>query len=282
MLRFPLERLRELRAQGQAVPAFSVYNGEQIRGALRAATSAGRPILLQAGSSSFGHLGRAALASMALASAQDGDATAGVHLDHSRDVAEVEFCLRRGYSSVMIDGSYLPFEENVELTREVVRLAEPFGAWVEGELVGTAGDEDISTGAAASGRTDPDAARDFVGRTGVHALAVAVGNVHGATDTPPALDLVLLEQIAGVVDQPLVLHGASGVRESDLHAAVRLGVAKVNVNTELRQAFLAALPAPGNLTSDSLPSALAPAIAATTRVCDGWIDRLARAASGNP
>ena len=119
-----------------------------------------------------------------MAAARDAAVPVGVHLDHSSDLAEIRACLRLGYTSVMFDGSRLPFEENIALTRTVVAEAHAAGVWVEAELGGLAGDEDVSTGAQAGELTDPDAAAEFVSRTGVDALAAAVGTVHGLTTVP--------------------------------------------------------------------------------------------------
>ena len=150
--------------------------------------------------------------------------------------------MQAGYSSVMVDGSHLPFEENIELTRAAVALAHPSGAWVEAELGAIPGDEDVSTDAApAQAMTDPVEAAEFIARTGVDALAVAVGNVHGLTSTPVSLDLDRLAAIRDAVPVPLVLHGASGLPDQQLSGAIQRGVAKININTELRQAYLAAV-----------------------------------------
>ncbi len=146
-----------------------------------------------------------------------------------------------GYSSVMIDGSHRSFAENVELTRLVVAEAHGRGVWVEAELGAIAGDENVSGRATASALTSPEAAARFAERTGVDALAVAIGSVHGISDHPVHLDLDLLERIRRVVSVPLVLHGASGLDQAELRAAVRGGVAKVNFNAELRRAYLGAL-----------------------------------------
>jgi tagatose 1,6-diphosphate aldolase GatY/KbaY len=150
--------------------------------------------------------------------------------------------VQAGYSSVMVDGSHLPFEDNIELTRAAVALAHPAGVWVEAELGAVPGDEDVSTDAApAHTMTDPLDAAEFTARTGVDALAVAVGNVHGLTSTPISLDLERLTAIRDAVTVPLVLHGASGLPDQQLSGAIRRGVAKININTELRQAYLAAI-----------------------------------------
>lgn len=234
--------------QGWAIGAFSTYTQEITQGICRAAEQAARPVIIQAGASAFAHAGTAELAAQVVRAADLATVPIGVHLDHSRDIVQITTCLQAGYTSVMVDGSHLPFEDNVALTRETVRLAALYGAWVEGELGSIPGDEDVSRASAAGALTDPALAAEFVARTGVDALAVAVGNVHGTASGPTPLDLDRLEAIRAVVPVPLVLHGASGLPVDELHAARARGVAKVNVNTELRVAFLAAL-------SDALPAA---------------------------
>jgi len=259
------QALRRARAEGRAVVGFSIYNLEQGLGVVRAAEAERVPVLLQAGSSAFRYAGREPLAALATALAAGARVPVGVHLDHATDVAEIDACLRLGYTSVMFDGSALSLEQNVLLTREVVSRAHQAGAWVEGELAGICGDEDESTSAAAGALTDPHVAGEFVAATGVDALAVAVGNVHGIRTEPVALDLDLLARIADVVAVPLVLHGASGLSDEEVSAAIALGVAKVNVNTELRRAFRdqlrrsALAPPP----SDSFAALLGPTIEAT-------------------
>jgi tagatose 1,6-diphosphate aldolase GatY/KbaY len=229
-------------AEHSAVPAFATYNLEMVQAVVAAAEQTGQPVIILAGSSHFNHAGRSALISIALQAARNSTATIGVHLDHCRDLAEIEQCVRAGYSSVMVDGSHLPFEDNVELTRAAAALAHPAGAWVEAELGAVPGDEDVSMDAApAQAMTDPLEAADFVERTGVDALAVAVGNVHGLTTTPVSLDLERLAAIRDAVMVPLVLHGASGLPDEQLSGAIRCGVAKININTELRQAYLVAV-----------------------------------------
>lgn len=233
--------LDEMHRSGRAVAAITTYTLESTRAIVSAAERARQPVLLQAGSSSFGAVGRDPLAASCLAAARAATVPVGVHLDHATDREEISACLALGYSSVMVDGSHLPFEQNVALTRAVVEEAHLHGIWVEGEIGALAGDEDSSSGAGAGETTDPRQAEEFVERTGVDALAVAVGNVHGLTDVPVRLDLDLLERIAAVVSVPLVLHGASGLPDQDLVDAVALGVAKVNINAELRRAHLEAL-----------------------------------------
>jgi tagatose 1,6-diphosphate aldolase GatY/KbaY len=127
------------------VPAFAIYNLEMVQAVVAAAEQTGRPVIVLAGSSHFNHAGRSPLISIALQAARDSTATIGVHLDHCRDLTEIEQCVRAGYSSVMVDGSHLPFEDNVELTRAAVAVAHSAGAWVEAELGAVPGDEDVGS-----------------------------------------------------------------------------------------------------------------------------------------
>jgi len=241
-----LATLLRAREEAWAIPAFSIYNLEQALAVCAAAEQEGLPALVQAGSSAFGYAGREPLAALALAAAEASSAEIGVHLDHATDVDEIRFCLERGYTSVMYDGSALPLRENIARTREVVAAAAAHGAWVEGELAGFAGNEDESLpSGAATELTDPDDAARFVEETGVAALAVAIGNVHGIPTAPVRLDLDRLAAIHDRVEVPLVLHGASGLPAEEVNDAIALGVAKLNVNTELRRAFRAALLALG-------------------------------------
>jgi ketose-bisphosphate aldolase len=235
------ETLRDAWRRRIAIPAFTTYTLESTRAICEAGAEAEVPVIVQAGASSFAAVGREMLAATALAMAKESPSPVGVHLDHSTDLAEIRACIEMGYSSVMVDASHRPFAENVELTSLVVAEAHERGVWVEAELGAIAGDENVSGLATASELTAPETAAEFAERTGVDALAVAIGSVHGVPDRPVHLDLDLLERIALSVPVPLVLHGASGLDEAELRAAVRGGVAKVNFNAELRRAYLGAL-----------------------------------------
>lgn len=237
------ETVRTAYLEGWAVGAFSTYTLELTQAIVGAAEEAYLPVMIQAGASAFAHAGFADLAAQAVFAADRADVRVGVHLDHCRDLEQIKACLDMGYTSVMVDGSHLGFEENIALSRAAVAAARPHGAWVEAELGSVPGDEDRSTEAAASDFTDPARAEQFVARTGVDALAVAIGNVHGTATPSRALDLALLSRLRNVIAVPLVLHGASGLPAHELVAARALGVAKVNVNTQLRTAFLDAIAA---------------------------------------
>lgn len=241
MLTSGKEALLDAYRDGRALGAFSVYNIELGSAVLTAAESVAVPVIVQAGSSAFGYAGESALGELALAMAREAPGPVGVHLDHSHSLDEIVRCLDRGYTSVMIDGSHLRFDRNVQVTARAVSIAEPYGAWVEAELGVVSGDEDRTTFASAAPGTDPRQAAQFVEETGVDALAVAIGNVHGMTSAPVTLDLERLGEIRERTAIPLVLHGASGLDEGDIAAAIELGVAKVNVNAEVRGAYIRAL-----------------------------------------
>jgi tagatose 1,6-diphosphate aldolase GatY/KbaY len=225
----------------RALPAFTAYNLETVQAIVGAGERAKLPIILVAGASAFRHSGRTPLANLALEFAASSEALVGVHLDHSRSLEEIAACLELGYASVMFDGSDLSFDENVRRTREAVQCAHSKGAWVEAELAGISGNEDVSTNAVAGAMTDPDLVEQFVAETGVDALAVAIGNVHGFSSTPPEIDLDRLESIRQRVSTPLVLHGASGLSDEVILACLDRGVAKVNVNAELRKSYLSGI-----------------------------------------
>jgi ketose-bisphosphate aldolase len=271
--------LTDARAGRRAVAAITTYTLESTRAICLAAERTGQPVMLQAGSGSFGAVGRVPLAAAALASAREASVPVGVHLDHCKDPAEIDACLELGYSSVMIDGSHLEFEENVALTRAVVERAHATGAWVEAELGALAGDEDSSGEVEAGAMTDPDQAAEFAERTGVDALAVAVGNVHGFTPVPVRLDLQRLREIAAATPIPLVLHGASGLPEEDLLGAVAAGVVKVNINAELRRAHLSALAAGMAEAGDDVRALQHRAIEAMAKVAAEKIALLSRRAT---
>jgi ketose-bisphosphate aldolase len=256
------QMLFDARAQGRAVPAFTTYTLESTRAICEAAEATGLPVIISAGSSSFRGSSRAMLAAATLAAARDASVPVGVHLDHSTDLHEIRACLELGYTSVMVDGSHLPLDENVALTRAVVAEAHAAGAWVEAELGGLAGDEDASTGAVAGELTDPCQAAEFVERTGVDLLAAAVGTVHGFTTSPVRLDLDRVRAISTLTAVPFVLHGASGLSDAELAVAVAAGVAKVNINAELRRAHLAALGGDGRDDLVRLQGRLVAAMAA--------------------
>jgi ketose-bisphosphate aldolase len=228
-------------ATGRALGSFNTYNLEITSAILRAAESQGQPVFLAVGRGALDYAGFEPLSHAVLAAAESASVAVAVHLDHSPDIETIARCVSAGYTSVMVDGSGLPFAENVALTRSAVEAARP--VTVEAELGAIAGAEDRSGGApeAAIPMTDPGQAAEFVAATGVNSLAVAIGNAHGFYSGEPRLDFDRLSELARRVDVPLVLHGASGIPDADIERCIRLGVRKINVNTEIRATLFESL-----------------------------------------
>lgn len=225
-------------ADRSAVGAFTCYDLEVAAAVLQAAGARGQGVILLIGGRSFTDPhGRLLLAAL-LAVADASDTRACVQLDHCDDLAVIEAALDQGAGAVMADGSARPYDENVAFVRRATELAAVRGAGVECELGGITGDEDVAEAVAAGALTDPAQAVEFMTATRADCLAVSIGNVHGVYRDPPDLDWQRLAQIRANVAQPLSLHGASGIPSEMLQHAIDAGIAKVNVNTELRQAYL--------------------------------------------
>jgi len=222
-----------------AVGAFNCNNMEIIQAIIGAAEAENSPVIVQASQGAIKYAGLEYIAVMALLAAEMTPIPVAVHLDHGTSFEQVVRCITRGFSSVMIDGSALPIKENIALTKEVVKIARAAGVSVEAELGRIGGvEDDISVEERDSFMTDPAEAEMFVEETRVDALAVAVGTAHGKYRGRPAIDFDRLERISKRVDVPLVLHGSSGVPETDIRRAVSMGVRKVNIDTDLREAFV--------------------------------------------
>jgi tagatose 1,6-diphosphate aldolase GatY/KbaY len=239
MLINPAKMLIQARAQGRALAAFNIHNMEILQGVASAAARAGSPLFLQATPATIRFAGADYLVAMAQAAARRIHLPVALHLDHASEFDVIQECLAAGFTSVMYDGSRLPLAENIANTRRVVEMAARYGAAVEAELGQIGGKEDEGVGEADF--SDPVQARDFAWATGVDMLAVAVGTAHGLYPGEPQLDFELLAEIARVVPIPLVLHGGSGVPASSIRRAICLGVAKVNIATELKIPFTRSL-----------------------------------------
>lgn len=241
MLMPTTDLLAHTRAEGYAVGAFNVYNLEGALAVVAAAEAEQSPAMLQILPTAQQY-GGAALMALCVAAARDATVPMAVQLDHSSSIVEIEAALDAGFSSVMADGSTLPYDENVAFTRKVVDLAHTQDAAVEGELGRLSGTEDGLTVPEYEAKlTDPEQAVDFVERTDVDALAVCIGNVHGTYPGEPQFEFERLAAIREAVPVPLVLHGASGVPEAMVERSIELGVCKFNVNTALRRAYLRTL-----------------------------------------
>lgn len=226
---------------GYAIGAFNVYNLEGVQAVVAASESESSPAILQLHPASFAHGGKP-LVGLCLSAATAATVPMSVHLDHSSSADQVMEALEAGLTSVMGDGSELEYEDNVEFTRRVAELAHVHDGVVEAELGRLAGTEDDLTIPENRAKlTDPNMASDFVARTKTDILAVCIGNVHGHYSGEPHLDFERLDAIRKVVSVPLVLHGASGLSDAMVRRSIELGVCKLNVNTEVREAYLESL-----------------------------------------
>lgn len=235
-----------------AVPAFNTQNLETSQGIIRAAEKMKAPIILQTSVGSLEYAGVEELVGLNKTLARQAKVPVVLHQDHCHEFKLIKKLIDLGYSSVMIDASHLPYKENLKLTHAVVSYAHKRGVWVQAEIGRLLGSEDWQT--VKSGEdlmTDPDQAADFVARTGIDTLAVAVGTMHGIPVDPRIkkvlstlhehVDAKRLAAIHRKVKIPLVLHGASGVADAQLRAAIREHVAIFNIDTDLRVAFNKAL-----------------------------------------
>jgi tagatose 1,6-diphosphate aldolase GatY/KbaY len=223
-----------------ALGAFTCYDLEVARAVLDAAAGRDTGVVLLVSREAFADEGGEQLLAGVRAAAERSPARACVQLDHVADPELIAAAFELGAGAVMADGSHAPFEENVALVQEARRLADRSGGAVEAELGHVTGGEDVAAATEAGALTDPAEATRFVAATGVALLAVSIGNVHGAYAGEPRLDWDRLAEIERAVDVPLSLHGASGLADPDLQRAIASGVRKVNVNAELREAYLAA------------------------------------------
>lgn len=222
--------LRQAQAENRGCGAFSVGNMEMVKGAIQAAEELNTPIILQIAEVRLKHSPLHLMGPMMLQAAREAKVDVAVHLDHGLTLDTVHRALELGFTSVMLDASTLPFEENVAAVQEVVTLAKQYGATVEAELGLVGGSEDGSSNHGVR-CTDPGDAAEFVRQTGIDALAVAIGNAHGNYPVAPHLAFDVLEQIQQRVEIPLVLHGGSGITDRDFQRAISLGIRKVNIAT---------------------------------------------------
>jgi fructose-bisphosphate aldolase class II len=237
------ELLQRAEEGGYAVGAFNCNNMEIVQAIMAAAEAERAPVILQASQGAIKYAGLSYIVAMAREAAEQATVPVALHLDHGTDFNQVMLCIRHGFSSVMIDGSRLPLPENIALTKKVVEVAHAVGVSVEGELGRIIGTEDeVQVSEREALFTDPEEARQFVQETGVDALAVAIGTAHGRYKGKPQLDFPRLARIKEAVGGvPLVLHGSSGVPDEDIRKAVELGVRKINIDTNIREAFVATM-----------------------------------------
>ena len=236
-----LVSLREIVADayqnGYAVGAFNVENMEMVMAVMEAAEELKSPVIMQTTPSTVKYAGLDFFLANVKAAAERASVPVAMHLDHGSSFELAMQAYRTGYTSIMIDGSHGSFEENIAVSKAVADACTPSGIPVEAELGKVGGKEDDLDGGDDNPYTDPDQAVEFVKRTGITSLAVAIGTAHGVYKGEPKLDLDRLSEIREVVDIPLVLHGTSGVPDETVTECVNRGICKVNYATDLRIAF---------------------------------------------
>lgn len=228
--------LADAQAGGYAVGAFNVENMEMVMAVVKAAEEQKSPVILQTTPSTLKYAGPEYYYGMVKAAAEMASVPVAIHLDHGSSFELALKAYRVGYTSIMIDGSHSPFDENIALTKSVVTACHAGNVPVEAELGKVGGKEDDLDGGN-GGLTDPQEAKEFVEKTGVDFFAPAIGTAHGVYKGEPKLDLERLSTIKGLVDVPLVLHGTSGVPDDTVKECVKRGICKVNYATDLRIAF---------------------------------------------
>jgi len=220
-----------------AIGAFNVENMEMVMAVISAAEEMNAPVIMQTTPSTVKYAGLDYFLANVKVAASSASVPVVMHLDHGSSFDLAAQALRAGYTSIMIDGSHESFEDNIALSKAVVDMCKPSGIAVEAELGKVGGKEDDLDGGEGDAYTDPQEAREFVERTGVDSLAIAIGTAHGMYKGEPKLDLERLSEIRDVVSVPLVLHGGSGIPDSKVQEAINRGICKVNYATELRIAF---------------------------------------------
>lgn len=236
--------LNKAQQEGYAVPAFNVHNLETLQVVVETAAELRSPLIVAGTPGTFSYAGTGNLVAIASTLAKTLNHPLAVHLDHHEQLADIERKVLAGVRSVMIDGSHLPFAENIDLVRSVVEFCHRYDVSVEAELGRLGGQEDdLIVDSKDTLFTHPEQAREFVESTSVDSLAVAIGTAHGLYTAEPKLDFNRLAEIRNRVTVPLVLHGASGLPAEDIRQAIAFGICKVNVATELKIAFADALKA---------------------------------------
>lgn len=229
--------------EGYAIGAFNANNMEMVQAIVETAEEERSPVIVQISQGAINYGGADYFAALVKLAAEKATVPVVLHLDHGMDLAVNVRCLREGFSSLMFDGSKLPFAENIAITRQVVEIAHKVGVPVEGEIgkVPTTKGEAIPYEELRQFFTKPEEAVEFFQKTGVDSLAVSVGSAHKMKVREAILDIERIAAIREAVQIPLVLHGASGVKDDQIPLAIKAGIAKINVATELGKAFTAEL-----------------------------------------
>ena len=259
-----------------AVGGFNFNSYEDAQGIIEGAAAKNSPVILMASMGAVQYIGLHQVAGMVKGMAESVDIPVCLHLDHATDYALIKEAIRAGFSSVMVDASEKDYEENIADSRAIVQFAKLYGCSVEAELGKVGGKEEhIVVDDATKAYTDPADVPRFVEETGIDALAVAIGTVHGFYKSEPKLDFERLEKIVKLTDCPLVLHGGSGVPVEDFKKCVRMGMSKINVGTELKATYSKAVRDAVAATPESVfdpRKYVGPVKAACAEVVKGKID----------
>jgi fructose-bisphosphate aldolase class II len=236
------EFLPRAKAEKFAVGQFNLNNLEFAQAIVEAAMEEKSPFIFGVSEGALRYMGIEFTVALAEAAAKKSGLPIALHLDHGSSFDVAMKCIRAGFTSVMFDGSHYPFEENVRLTKEIVKVAHAMGVSVEGEL-GTIGgvEDDVSVDEADAALAKPEEAIRFYEETGVDALAIAVGTAHGMYKAEPKIRHDIIEEVSRAIPVPLVLHGGSGVPDDQIRKSIEFGIAKINVNTENQVACTASI-----------------------------------------
>lgn len=231
----PLYLIKRAQKKGVAIAAFNVHNLETIQAVVEGAAEERSPVIIQTSMGSLKHMGLSFIEVCVSEAARLYDIPIALHVDHCPSFQTIVQCIQYGYTSVMIDGSKLPYQENVALVKKVVEVGHYAGIAVEGELGRIGGTEDeLTIDEREATFTVPEEAASFVEATGIDMLAIAIGTAHGIYQGEPKLDFERMTAIRKLVSLPLVLHGASGVPDESIRRAINGGICKINIATELK------------------------------------------------
>ncbi|GKX27898.1 fructose-bisphosphate aldolase [Vallitalea longa] len=237
-----LELIKKAKEKKAAIAAFNIHNLETIQAVIEGASEERAPVIIQTTPGTLKHAGIEYIGVIVKKAAEMYDIPVALHVDHCPSFNTIVECIRNNYTSVMIDGANLEYDENVKLVKRVTEMTHAVGMQVEGEIGRIGGvEDDMFVNSDEAALTIPSEAKKFVEDTGIDTLAIAIGTAHGMYKGEPKLDFERLSAIEAIVDVPLVLHGASGVPDESIREAIRRGIAKINIATELKNPMAKAI-----------------------------------------
>ena len=238
----PMEFIEQAKKNGTAIASFNIHNLETVQAVIEGAYEERSPVIIQTTPGTLKHAGIPYIGAIVKAASELYDIPIALHVDHCSSFETIMQCIRYGYTSVMIDTAHLPYNENVAMVKKVVEVGRSVGVAVEGELGKIGGvEDDLAVDEREASFTVPEEAKDFVCKTGIDMLAIAIGTAHGEYKGEPNLDFERLSEIRKIVSLPLILHGASGVPDYQIKEALKRGISKINIATELKIPMAAAI-----------------------------------------